>query len=153
MAKSYSQRKRDKLDYRTEYFKHNPGLFGCIWSCAYCHKPLLGKANVEVDHIIPLNSPLGRNARYNLVAACHDCNRSKSDTLDMRSVQGYFSKLAEVAVFSAQKLIGLGMAVVWWAALNLASLPFKIFGSALRSGSTFIILAIVVIIIGITIFN
>ena len=34
-GKSYSQRKRDKMDYRREYFKHNPGIFGCIWNCAY----------------------------------------------------------------------------------------------------------------------
>ena len=33
-GKSYSQAKRDELDYRTEYFKHNPGILGCIWRCA-----------------------------------------------------------------------------------------------------------------------
>ena len=98
--KSYSQRKRDKMDYRTEYFKHNPGLFGCIWFCAYCHRVILGERNVEVDHIVPLNNVLGMNKRFNLVAACQKCNRSKSDKLDGRVAVGYISKIFEVIIFS-----------------------------------------------------
>ncbi len=37
-----------------------------------------------VDHIVPLNSVLGRNARYNLVASCNTCNLKKSDKIDTR---------------------------------------------------------------------
>ena len=44
---TYSQKKRAKLDYRAVYFSHNPGLFGCIWFCAYCKKPIVGKQNVQ----------------------------------------------------------------------------------------------------------
>ena len=55
-TRSYSQRKRDEFDYRREYFKHNPGIFGCVWTCAYCHRPIVGKQNVQVDHIMPLNT-------------------------------------------------------------------------------------------------
>ena len=111
---TYSQRKRAKMDYRAEYFKHNPGLFGCIWSCAYCHRPLLGAHNVDVDHIMPLNSPLGRNARFNLVAACHKCNLEKSDKVDYRVAKGYTSKIFEIIVFSIQKAVILICVAIWW---------------------------------------
>lgn len=111
---TYSQRKRAKMDYRSEYFKHNPGLFGCIWTCAYCHKPLLGAHNVSVDHIIPLNSPLGRNRRFNLVAACRDCNLNKSDIVDGRIVKGYLSKIFESIIFSIQKVVIVIFVAIWW---------------------------------------
>lgn len=101
-AKSYSQRKRDKLDYRQEYFNHNPGLFGSIYFCAYCRRPLF-RDEVEVDHIMPLNNALGRNVRWNLVAACRRCNRAKSDTVDGRVVLGYTSKVADTAFYTVQK--------------------------------------------------
>lgn len=119
--RSYSQRKRDKMDYRREYFKHNPGIFGCIWVCAYCHRPLVGKQNVQVDHITPLNNPLGRNARYNLVAACGKCNRDKSDKFDGRVVQGYVSKLFEVIIFTIQKIFIIGVVAVWTLIQKLGS--------------------------------
>lgn len=90
---TYSQKKRAKLDYRAVYFSHNPGLFGCIWFCAYCKKPIVGKQNVQVDHIMPLNNPLGMNRRFNLVAACPVCNNRKSDRVDYRVAQGYVNKL------------------------------------------------------------
>lgn len=57
---SYSQKKRAKLNYRKVYFQHNPDLFGCLWFCVYCHKIIIGKENVEVDRVIPLNSRLGK---------------------------------------------------------------------------------------------
>ena len=93
---SYSQRKRAKLDYRREYFKHNPGLFGNIWFCSQCGRPLVGKQNVEVDHIIPLNSIAGQNKRYNLVAICSTCNKHKSDNGGMYIVKGGIAKIFEV---------------------------------------------------------
>lgn len=112
-AISYAQKKRDKMDYRAAYFAHNPGLFGCVWKCAYCNSPIIGKHNVEVDHIIPLNSPLGKNARYNLVASCRHCNRQKSDSFDGRVVKGYLSKVFEIIVFSVQKLFLIALVGVW----------------------------------------
>jgi len=105
------------MDYRAEYFAHNPGLFGCIWTCAYCHRPLVGKHNVVVDHIVPLNSPLGRNARYNLVAACQSCNARKSDKIDARIVGGYVSKGFEVIIFTVQKVFLIALVGLWTAAL------------------------------------
>lgn len=118
---SYSQRKRNKLDYRREYFKQNPGLFGQIWFCAYCHKALIGRHNVEVDHVMPLNNVLGRNARYNLVAACHDCNRSKSDNVDRRVAVGYLSKIFEVITIAIQNAVVVVVCGCW----NLLTLPFR----------------------------
>lgn len=112
-GRTYSQRKRDKMDYRREYFRKNPGIFGCIWTCAYCHRPLIGKQNVQVDHIIPLNNILGRNAGYNLVAACPKCNNRKSDRVDGRVVQGYISKLFEAVIFTIQKVIIVAVVAVW----------------------------------------
>lgn len=98
---TYSQRKREKLDYRHEYFKNNPGLFGKIYFCAYCKRPLLRK-DVQVDHIMPLNNALGINTRYNLVAACGECNRKKSDKVDGRVVIGYASKVTDTALYATQ---------------------------------------------------
>lgn len=101
---TYSQRKREKMDYRYEYFKRNPGLFGKIYFCAYCKRPLLRK-DVQVDHIMPLNNALGRNVRYNLVAACGNCNRRKSDKVDGRVVIGYVSKATDTAMYAAQSAV------------------------------------------------
>ncbi|MEG2262801.1 MAG: HNH endonuclease signature motif containing protein [Clostridia bacterium] len=42
------------LDYRNLFLKTNKGLFGCIYICAYCGKPLLRK-NMQVDHHIAIN--------------------------------------------------------------------------------------------------
>lgn len=124
---TYSQRKRAKMDYRDEYFKHNPGLFGCIWTCAYCHRPLLGTHNVDVDHIMPLNSPLGRNSRFNLVAACHKCNLEKSDKVDYRVVKGYASKILESTVFTIQKGFILIFVAVCWIIQQILHTIFEIF--------------------------
>lgn len=114
---SYSQAKRAKMNYRKEYFAHNPGLFGVVWSCAYCHAPLCGRHNVVVDHIVPLNNPLGQNKRYNLVASCQACNSAKSDIVDMRVIQGYFSKIVWSIIFGIQKLIIIALVALWSALL------------------------------------
>lgn len=133
---TYSQRKRSKMDYRTEYFVHNPGLFGCVWFCAYCHKPILGRQNVEVDHIMPLNNVLGRNSRYNLVAACRKCNRNKSDKVDGRVAVGYCSKLFEVVLFGAQKIFVGAFVVLWSGIAGLLGLLKKALLFPLQKTST-----------------
>lgn len=124
---TYSQRKRETLDYRAEYFRHNPGLFGCIWTCAYCNKPLLGKQNVVIDHILPLNSPFGRNKRFNLVAACRRCNAKKSDKIDSRVVQGYISKVIQSMIFSVQKVVIVCFVAVWWLIQKVVGTLFSLF--------------------------
>lgn len=128
MADSYSQKKRKKMNYRYAYLKRNPGLFGCIWSCAYCHRLILGKENLEVDHVMPLNNVLGRNASYNLVAACHRCNRRKSDIVDGRVVIGYASKLNEEIIAMLPGILKAPYALLSWIVLYVVSLFGRIIG-------------------------
>lgn len=112
---TYSQKKRSQLDYRREYFKHNPGLFGCIWTCAYCKRPLLGKSAVVVDHIVALNNVLGQNANYNLVAACQKCNSTKSDTVNLSYItRGFFSKAFDSILFAIQRFIIFIFVGIWY---------------------------------------
>lgn len=76
-----TQEYRASFPYRKEYFKQNPGLFNCIWFCSQCGKPLFGRKNVQVDHIVPLNKG-GENAVRNCTAICRKCNAAKSDKDD-----------------------------------------------------------------------
>lgn len=85
---------RQSYNYRAEYFKRNPGLFGRVWFCSQCGKPLFGKKNVYVDHIIPLAKG-GRNHVSNCTAICFKCNRDKSDKVDGRIARGYLFKFFE----------------------------------------------------------
>ena len=136
--KSYSQQKRDQMNYRAEYFKHNPGLFGCVWKCAYCGRLILFEQNVQVDHIMPLNNVLGQNRRYNLVAACPSCNRDKSDKVDARVAVGYFSKLVDTGVFSIQKLILFIFVLLWNAILFLIKFFLRAVTAPFRSEATWV---------------
>ncbi len=100
---SSTQKCRSGYDYRQEYFKHNKGLFGCIYFCSQCYKPIL-KKDVEVDHIIPL-SKNGLNHISNCTATCRKCNRSKSDKIDERVIKGYIFKLVEECLLAGSKCI------------------------------------------------
>ncbi len=100
---SSTKERRQSFDYRTEYFKHNKGIFG-IYFCAQCFKPLR-KEDVEVDHIIPL-SKMGPNSVINCVATCRHCNRSKSDTIDFRVVKGVMFKIVEELCITCSRTIG-----------------------------------------------
>ena len=78
---------RRSYDYREEYFKWNPGVCGYIWFCSQCHKPLFGKSNVVIDHIVPLNKG-GRNHVSNCTACCQPCNSAKSDKCKTDGLDG-----------------------------------------------------------------
>lgn len=145
--RSYSQKKRDKMNYRYEYFKHNPGLFGCIWSCAYCHRPIIGKKNVQVDHIMPLNNVLGRNAGYNLVAACPACNRRKSDKVDGRVIEGYVSKINEDIIALLPGILKVPYALISWVVLFIGSCIANTFGFFIGKTSAVIKIAVVAAVI------
>lgn len=132
---SYSQQKRKQLDYRKEYFKHNPGYLGCIWKCAYCGKLLIGKGNVEVDHIMPLDNPLGQNARYNLVSACRECNRNKSCKLDGRVAIGYTSKIFDSIFYGVQKVVIIVVVGCWNCICSIAKSVGAILLSPIKNGS------------------
>jgi hypothetical protein len=49
------------------------------WRCAYCDKQL-SEHTATIDHIIPKHKG-GQNVRWNMAAACSNCNRSKASTL------------------------------------------------------------------------
>nr|AQQ75313.1 hypothetical protein [uncultured bacterium] len=121
---------RDSKDYRSEYFKQNPGFFGILWFCSQCRKPLIGKSKVQVDHIVPPsryskkkydrsgklvknNSVLARmlNTKLNLVACCEECNKKKSAKVGLVTVNGAVSKVGEVAAFGAYKVAIVGIAL------------------------------------------
>lgn len=46
------------------------------FNCVYCKEEAR-----EIDHVIPASRG-GKNAHYNLVAVCRECNDKKYDTLD-----------------------------------------------------------------------
>lgn len=115
---------RNSYNYREEYFKKNPGLFGCIWFCAYCGRPLFGKGQVQVDHVVPpsqfskkkydrhgnliKNTSVAAEAlnhRFNLVSACAKCNRKKSDGMGLYVIRGGFAKILQTALFRFQDLL------------------------------------------------
>ena len=89
-----TQEYRRTYDYRRHYFEKNPGAFGCVWFCSQCYKPLFGRKNVYVDHIVPLNKG-GLNHVSNCTAICQSCNSSKSDIVDSRVIKGKIFKLFE----------------------------------------------------------
>jgi len=100
-----TQEYRRSYDYRREYFKKNPGLFGCIWFCSQCYKPLFGKKNVVVDHIRPLNKG-GKNHVSNCTAICQKCNWNKSDIVDGRMYKGYLFKFFESNLSRVNRGVG-----------------------------------------------
>lgn len=108
---SSTQEKRQSFDYRNEYFKHNKGLFGCIYFCAQCYRPLLRK-DVEVDHIVPL-SKMGPNSVLNCVATCRKCNRHKSDSLGKMTVKGLIFKIVEEVFIGLSKVIRYLLSTCW----------------------------------------
>lgn len=55
------------------------------WTCGYCGVELVDKVNATVDHIDPIADNPGKfYADNELVAACHDCNSRKQDSLSFR---------------------------------------------------------------------
>lgn len=110
-TKTTTKQKRDSYPYREEYFKKNPGLFECIWFCSQCYKPLFGRKNVVIDHIIPLAKG-GRNHISNCTACCRKCNSKKSDIIDGRIVKGYAYKIFESNFFMAKGGIKAGLALI-----------------------------------------
>lgn len=127
---------RASYDYRYEYFKRNPGLFGCVWFCSQCYKPLIGRQNVVIDHIIPLAKG-GPNRVSNCTAICRKCNLSKSDKIDGRVIKGSIFKLFESGVSGASR--GVGGAVALTAGLTAGAvhgttrLGFGIVGGAFKA--------------------
>lgn len=104
MGISKTQLKRQKYDYRYHYFKKNPGLFGVIWFCSQCHKILIGKKNVQVDHIWALGAG-GVNRIINTAAICKKCNSHKSDKTGLWLLNGIIGKIIEMIIFRTRDVV------------------------------------------------
>lgn len=111
---------RQSYNYREAYFKYNPGLFGCIWFCSQCFKPLIGKKNVVIDHIVPLSKG-GRNHVSNCTAICSKCNLAKSDKIDGRIIRGGVFKVFESTLFRGQRGVGAAAGLTVGLAAGAAS--------------------------------
>lgn len=115
---------RDSNDYRADYFKRNKGIGGFGYICSQCWKPMFWKSATHVDHIIPpsrfaktkkvngevvktsMSSRLLNNS-FNCAAICRDCNSRKSNSMDLRILQGYTMKALELTYSVGQFLLGL----------------------------------------------
>lgn len=127
---------RESYNYRAEYFKRNPGLFGCIWFCSQCYRPLFGRKQVVIDHIVPLSKG-GRNHVSNCTAICQKCNRDKSDKIDGRVVKGKAFKIIESSLFRTQRgagsVLALGAGLTMGAANMTARAGRGILGTGFRA--------------------
>lgn len=122
---------RQSYNYRAEYFKRNPGLFGHIWFCSQCYKPLFGKNNVIIDHIIPLSKG-GRNHVSNCTAICRKCNLRKSDKIDGRIAKGYIYKSIESTLFTGQRGISAGVGMTVGLTARIFGAVFKMLGFTIK---------------------
>ena len=144
MPESKSVRKRKAYNYRTEYFKRNPGLMGCIWFCSQCGMPLFGKQNVQVDHIVPL-AGAGINRTINTVAICGPCNREKSDKGGKYIVKGFIAKIFEVILFTTQKILLLLLVGVLSVLNTIKNLFIGIFNGDVFGGKIIIVVLLIVL--------
>lgn len=129
---------RQSYNYRAEYFKRNPGFFGCIWFCSQCYRPLFGKGQVVIDHIVPLAKG-GRNHVSNCTAICQKCNREKSDKVDGRVLKGKAFKAVESTVFKTQRgagaALGVGVGLTAAAVNGVASTGAKVAKGTAKTGA------------------
>ena len=149
-----SQKKRASFNYRNEYFKKNPGIYGNIWFCSQCGKILIGKHNVVIDHIMPLNNVAGVNRTFNTVAICQKCNSSKSDSVDYRVVKGYLAKLFEVFTSHLPDALALVLSLIVSLAYQIFNLLFILVTMPLTlANGKFLTYAVVIVIIFAFIFS
>ena len=151
---TYSQKKRASFNYRNEYFKKNPGIYGNIWFCSQCGKILIGKHNVVIYHIMPLNNVAGVNRTFNTVAICQKCNSSKSDSVDYRVVKGYLAKLFEVFTSHLPDALALVLSLIVSLAYQIFNLLFILVTMPLTlANGKFLTYAVVIVIIFAFIFS
>lgn len=130
--KSYSQKKREKYDYRKHYLNHNPGILGSVYICSQCGK-LLSRKEMEVDHIFPVSKWWSVNHVINCVAICSSCNKNKSDRVTWKmSIKGIIAKLLEEIYILIQNII----LYIFKASLSLIILLTKVVLKPIKSGTT-----------------
>lgn len=141
------------FDYRTAYFKQNRGIFGYLYICSQCFKPMVNKQSIQVDHIIPpsrfarkrrswtfkdtgerrgtlISSAL--NNTFNCVTICGPCNASKSNYMDHRILKGVVAKMLELSLRTTQ----LALTSTLWLSLNVLRLPFILPSRIFRIGAS-----------------
>lgn len=151
---TYSQKKRASFNYRNEYFKKNPGIYGNIWFCSQCGKILIGKHNVVIDHIVPLNNVAGINRTFNTVAICQKCNSAKSDRVDYRVVKGYLAKIFEVFTSHLPDALALVLSLIVSLVYQILNLLFILVTMPLTlANGKFLTYAVVIVIIFAFIFS
>lgn len=133
--KSYGQKKRESFDYRTNYIKHNPGLFGSLYFCSQCLK-VLSRHEMEVDHIVPVSKWYAPNAVYNCCAICSTCNKKKSakikfgfdrnpnrsQRVHFATTKGMIAKVLEELYIVIQKLLIWILKLLWSLGLSASRL-------------------------------
>lgn len=131
-GKSYSQKKREKYDYRKHYLDHNHGILGSVYICSQCGK-LLSRKEMEVDHIFPVSKWWSVNHVINCVAICSSCNKNKSDKVTWKmSIKGIVAKLLEEIYILIQNIIEY----IFKASLSLIILLIKTVLKPIKTGTT-----------------
>ena len=96
-------------DYRCQFINWHPGIFRKYYICAYCGK-IITKNRMEVDHVIPVDAarknlfarwflPNGVNVKRNMVSACHNCNRRKSNKGGLWIARGITGKFVQPVIW------------------------------------------------------
>lgn len=122
--------KRKSFDYRRHYLKHNRGIFGSLYFCSQCLKPLK-EDEMEVDHIFPNSKWFSPNRTFNCVAICPACNKRKTDKIGWCTVKGLIAKAIEELFIYTQRLV---IAVLRMAIMIIFYL-IRLLWSGLMSGS------------------
>lgn len=145
---------RRTYDYGAQFKKHNPGVFSDgFYFCAYCGRPCVSSVwkqkhphrkraffrrieDMEVDHVRPVNKG-GRNSTWNLVAACHTCNRRKSDKTGLWIPLGRIGKVVSLGTGLVSNLV-TGIIrhpnPIWKVLSGAAWLGFLYFGTPILLG-------------------
>lgn len=124
---STTKERRNAYPYRQEYLRHNKGLFGFLYFCSQCGRPLT-RNSLEVDHIVPI-SKKGINHIVNCVAICHKCNQEKSNKIDNTIYRGMLWKVLEEILicisFIINKILSLIYFIIFFPIKKAPSTPIK----------------------------
>lgn len=129
------------FDYRKGYFTKYRGIFGYLYICSQCFKPLIDKTSIEVDHIVPPSRFTKKkkkwfkftgeisatfrsrilNNTFNCVTICSTCNKKKGNRIDHRVLKGIAVKLVEVSLSLTQWTLAAAL----FMSLVIVRLPFR----------------------------
>ena len=136
---------RDSNDYRSQYFERNKGIGGFGYICSQCWKPMFWKSATHVDHIIPpsrfakkkkVNGEIVKtsfrarllNNSFNCAAICQSCNSKKSNSMDLRILQGYAMKSLELTYAVGQFILAVPIMITAFGMWGIRKLVVNAFG-------------------------